>query len=174
MEPVTIALALAKATGADEWFLDKINGNKTAKKVLEIATSVTGINSADKNLDAITKDPALAAKIKLALVANKQEIAMAAFEDRRDARSMYRIHPAQADKLAERIMKWNLPYIAFLLVVNIAAIYFLKDHSALLAVVANVLGMAIKSLFDERKEVSGFYFGGSMQSSPDNGKNKDE
>lgn len=173
MEPVTIALALAKATGIDDWFMDKITGNKTASKVLDIARSVTGIKNPEMNLKAISKDPALAEKIKLALIDNKHEIELAAFQDRADARAMYRIHPQQADKLAERIMKWNLPYIAFLLIINCLAVYYLKEHGALLAAISNVLGMAIKSLFDERKEVSGFYFGGSMQSSPDNGKQED-
>lgn len=118
-------------------------------------------------LDAVKKDPAAANELKKQIMANEQALSMAAYEDRKDARAAYRVHPEQADKLAERIMRWNLPYIAFLLVMNCIAVYCFKDHGALLATISSVLGMAIKSLFDERKEVSGFYFGGSMHSNQD-------
>lgn len=171
MEPVSIALAIAKATGLDDFILDKIRGNKTANTVLNLAKQATGLSDPKACLEAISQNEQHALELKTLIYQHKHELSLAYYEDRADARAMYRIHPQQADKLAERIMRYNLPYIVFLLIVNCLAIYFLKEHAALLAAISNVLGMAIKSLFDERKEVSGFYFGSSMGTSPDNGKN---
>jgi hypothetical protein len=171
MEPLSIALALAKAAGADDWIKSKVGnllGAKAANSIVDLALKVTETKSSAEALEMVQSDPHLSADLREALIANEHALLMAAYADRNQARATYKIHPEQADKLAERIMRWNLPYIAFLLIANCVALYFLKNHSELLLVIGNVLGMAIKSLFDERKEVTGFYFGGSMQSSPDN------
>lgn len=168
MEPVTIALALAKAAGVDDWLKEKISGTvtgKVASKVIDLAKQVTGKNTSDEALDAINSSPRLASELKLQIVKNEHEIKMAAYEDRKDARQTYRIHPQQADKIAERVMRYNLPFIVGLVIINCLVLHFFRDDAALLAAVSNVLGMAIKSLFDERKEVTGFYFGGSMDAS---------
>ena len=168
MEPVTIALALAKAAGVDDWLKEKISGTvtgKVASKVIDLAKQVTGKNTSDEALDAINSSPRLASELKLQIVKNEHEIKMAAYEDRKDARQTYRIHPQQADKIAERVMRYNLPFIVGLVIINCVVLHFFRDDAALLAAVSNVLGMAIKSLFDERKEVTGFYFGGSMDAS---------
>jgi hypothetical protein len=61
-------------------------------------------------------------------------------------------------------MKWNLWSILALVLVNGIAIYFLSEEAAVLATVSNLLGIVIKSLLDERKEVTGFYFGSSVGS----------
>lgn len=168
MEPVTIALALAKAAGVDDWLKEKISGTvtgKVASKVIDLAKQVTGKNTSGEALDAINSSPRLASELKLQIVKNEHEIKMAAYEDRKDARQTYRIHPQQADKIAERVMRYNLPFIVGLVIINCVVLHFFRDDAALLAAVSNVLGMAIKSLFDERKEVTGFYFGGSMDAS---------
>lgn len=173
MEPLSIALSIAKLTGADDWLLEKVKGNKTAAKLLEMVAGVTGDDNPKRNLALVKESPELQSKIRMLILSNKHELQMAAYQDRADARSTYKQHPEQADKIAERIMRWNLPYIALLLLVNCVAIYFFKEHGALLAAISNVLGMAIKSLFDERKEVSGFYFGGSMQTPSEAKSNED-
>lgn len=172
MGTLNIALAIANAVGADDWLKDKLantRAGKLANKVIDIAKKATGAPSFDEqDVAQLKKDRDMQMAINLALIDSRHQLMELAYLDRADARSAYKIHPEQADKLATLIMRWNLPYIAFLLIANCVALYFLKDHAELLIVIGNVLGMAIKSLFDERKEVTGFYFGGSMQSSPDN------
>ncbi|GLX86356.1 hypothetical protein tloyanaT_26090 [Thalassotalea loyana] len=167
---ISAALALADLIGVDDWLLKKLKKSdsgaaKVASKVIEFASNVTGEpQSTDAMLEKLKQDNQLQMQLSATLVNNEHELKRLAFEDRKDARQMYQVHNQQADVIAERIMKWNLPYIFLLLIANALAAYFLKEHSALLLAVGNVIGMAIKSLFDERKEVTGFFFGSSMGS----------
>lgn len=168
MEPVGIALALAKLAGVDDWLKDKVGGvvsSNVASKVISIAQEVSGALTPEFALDSIGESEHLANEFKVKLMNNEQELRLAAYQDRKDARATYRVHPQQADKLASFIFKFNLPCIVVLVVINCVVLHFFRDDAALLASIFNVVGMAIKSLFDERKEVTGFYYGGSMDAS---------
>ncbi|GEA12719.1 hypothetical protein [Alteromonas sp. KUL49] len=168
MEPVSIALALAKLAGVDEWLKDKVGGvvsSKVATRVIDIAQQVAGVTSPDEALEKIGENARLASELKIQLMNNEQELRLAAYQDRKDARATYRVHPQQADKLASFIFKFNLPCIIALVIINCVVLHFFRDNAGLLASICNVVGMAIKSLFDERKEVTGFYYGGSMDAS---------
>ena len=170
---VLAVLGIAKTLGITDWLGEKLSGSdsgaaKVASKVLDFASQVTGETDPVKIEKVLSADPALAAQLKKTLMTNEHELDMAPYKDRQDARAMHNQHPEQADKIADRIMKYNLPYILFLLVANCFAMFFLRDYSAILAIVSNLIGMTLKSLFDERNCVTGFYFGSSMGS-----KNKD-
>ncbi len=170
---VLAVLGIAQTLGITEWMSDKLSGSdssaaKVASKVLDFASQVTGETDPKAMEKTLIAQPTLAAELKRTLVANEHEINMAPYQDRKDARAMHNQHPEQADKIADRIMKYNLPYILFLLVANCLAMFFLREYSAILAIVSNLIGMTLKSLFDERNCVTGFYFGSSMGS-----KNKD-
>jgi hypothetical protein len=170
---VLAVLGIAKTLGITGWISNKLSGSdndaaKVASKVLDFASQVTGESDPVKIEKALSNDPKLAAELKATLMANEHEINMAPYKDRKDARAMHNQHPEQADKIADRIMKYNLPYILFLLVANCLAMFFLREYSAILAIISNLIGMTLKSLFDERNCVTGFYFGSSMGS-----KNKD-
>jgi len=170
---IIAALGIAQAVGLTDWVKGKLERSdssaaKVASKVLDFAASKTGESDPKKIEAALSSNPELAAQLKQTLMANEHELDMAPYLDRQDARAMHNKHPEQADKIADGIMKYNLPYIFVLLVANVLAMFFLKDYSAILAIVSNLLGMTIKSLFDERNCVTGFYFGSSMGS-----KNKD-
>jgi len=171
---VLAVLGIAKTLGLTDWISNKLSGSdssaaKVASKVLDYATQVTG-ETEPKNIEkTLNANPTLAAQLKQTLLNNEHELGMAPYKDRQDARAMHNKHPEQADKIADGIMKFNLPYIFILLIANVLAMFYLKDYSAILAIISNLLGMTIKSLFDERNCVTGFYFGSSMGS-----KNKDE
>jgi hypothetical protein len=170
---VLAVLGIAKTLGITDWISNKLSGSdndaaKVASKVLDFANQVTGESDPVKIEKALSNDPKLAAELKATLMANEHEINMAPYKDRQNARAMHNQHPEQADEIANRIMKYNLPYILFLLVANCLAMFFLREFSAILAIISNLIGMTLKSLFDERNCVTGFYFGSSMGS-----KNKD-
>ena len=170
---ILAALGIAKAVGLTDWLTNKLsssdnNAANIAANVINYATAKTGETDPINISAKLSSDPTLAAALKQTLLDNQQTLAMAPYRDRLDARAMHNKHPQQADKIADRIMKYNLPYIFVLLVANVLAMFFLKEYSAILAIVSNLLGMTIKSLFDERNTVTGFYFGSSMGS-----KNKD-
>jgi hypothetical protein len=166
-------LGIAKTLGLTDWISNKLSGSdndavKIAAKVIDFASQATGESDPVKINNALIADPTLATKLKQTLLDNEHELDMAPYKDRKDARAMHNQHPEQADKIADRIMKYNLPYILFLLVANCLAMFFLREYSAILAIISNLIGMTLKSLFDERNCVTGFYFGSSMGS-----KNKD-
>jgi hypothetical protein len=170
---IIAALGIAKAVGLTDWVTNKLSGSdnnaaKIAAKVIHFASDATGQTDQATIEKQLSNNPELAAKLKQTLLSNEHELDMAPYKDRQDARAMHNQHPEQADKIADRIMKYNLPYIFILLIANVLAMFYLKDYSAILAIVSNLLGMTIKSLFDERNCVTGFYFGSSMGS-----KNKD-
>jgi hypothetical protein len=170
---IIAALGIAEAVGLTDWIKEKLSGSDSnaasvASKVLDFATAQTGEIDPTKLQQQLLANPELAAALKQTLIANEHALNMAPYRDRKNARAMHTKHPEQADKIADGIMTFNLPYIFFLLVANVLAMFYLKEYSAILAIVSNLLGMTIKSLFDERNTVTGFYFGSSMGS-----KNKD-
>ena len=73
----------------------------------------------------------------------------------------------QADKIAENIMKRNLPYIVIMASVNVLVLLFAESldlSTAVVLAVGNVIGMVIQSLISERAQVVGFYMGSSIGS----------
>lgn len=166
---ISAALAIADLTGLDDWIGKKLrrsdNGAaKLATKIMDMAQDVTGSADAAAIAKSLNSDPHANAKFRELVESNDQALRLAAYQDRKDARDMYKDHSGQADKIADRIMKWNALYIVIALIANVVAVYYLKDSGAVLATLSSVLGMAIKSLFDERMAVTGFYFGSSMGS----------
>jgi hypothetical protein len=76
----------------------------------------------------------------------------------------YRTNGQQADKIANLVIKWNLPIIAILVLVNILIVYYMQDNATLIAIVSQVIGIAIGKLFSERQAIIDFFFGSSMGS----------
>ena len=71
----------------------------------------------------------------------------------------------QADKIADRVMKWNIIYAVVIALAQIFALtYFTDLPDSVVVVVGNVSGWIIKGVLDERKDVTGFYFGSSIGS----------
>jgi len=82
-----------------------------------------------------------------------------------DAREMYeKTNHDTADKLADRVMKWNLPVILALVLINIASVIYLKENGTVIAIISNFIGMAMGQLFTERQSVVNFFFGSSKGS----------
>jgi hypothetical protein len=167
MAALSLAFAAAKAVGLTDWIGEKISGNETAAKVLEIASQVTGISDPHQAVAAIENDPNFQAEMKKEMLNNEHELNMAAYADRKDARDMYKHNSTQADKIANMVFKWNIPAICGLVLLNVLLIIFPDVVGDAGMLVGNIIGIAVKSLFDERKEITGFYFGSSMHNSSD-------
>ncbi len=88
-------------------------------------------------------------------------------ENTESARGIYVTSKDITDSLANKIMNWNLPLVMLLVIINILCVKWLD--SALLAVISNIIGMAMQKLFEERSAVTNFFFGSSKGS-----KQKDE
>lgn len=166
---ILAAIGIADKLGLGDWVKEKLGKSdstaaKVATKVVDIASQLTGETNPDLITKKLSSDPALAAKLKETLINNEHELNMAGYVDRQSARDMHKVNHQQADKIAQRIMSHNLPYIFVLLIINALVVYYLQEQGALIATISNVLGMTIKSLFDERHAVTGFYFGSSLGS----------
>lgn len=82
----------------------------------------------------------------------------------KEAHETYRINHNMADKIAESVIKWNLPTIFVLVVINIVIVDVFKDNAPLMAIASNIIGIAIGKLFTERQAVINFFFGSSIGS----------
>lgn len=110
----------------------------------------------------ILQDPTLLLEFKSKMLDHKVRLMELQAQEMESARSAYKIEHVQADKIAERVFKFNM-YIALILVIaQIFAVKYLDPTSVV--VVANVLGYVINALLNERSQVIGFYFGSSLGS----------
>ncbi|MDC0598866.1 hypothetical protein OAP18_03415 [Gammaproteobacteria bacterium] len=169
MEPVTaIALAkgIAKVTGLNGWFKSKLGGTVTAKaagKIADLAMLVTGQESADTVLDAIEKNPELAAQLKSQILENENSLVLANLEDLKSARNMYLEKNEMADKIADRVIRQNHWLVALLLVAN-GAVMVLIDDKVIAVALGNLIGVSVNSLWQERQQIIGFFFHSSLGS----------
>lgn len=86
-------------------------------------------------------------------------------EDVKDARDMYESSShTQSDKIANIVIKYNLPIIAVLVFINIIAVFQLRQYQGMVAIVSNFIGITISQLFNERQSVINFFFGSSQGS----------
>lgn len=161
-----IALALAKFV-PDVISLFSHKRGKQAQDAISaienVANTLTG-KTGDDAVAAIEADPQLAYEFKIAVMADSHISEQLKADDRKDARAAYKVNHEQADKVAQSIMKLNLPSVLALALINIAAVYFLKEYGPILAIASNLIGIVIGRLLSERESVVGFYFGSSLGS----------
>lgn len=140
-------------------------GEDAAQAVADIARKVTGQNDVEKAVDQIKLDPSSQLEFMKMLEQNKYQLEKMFLDDRKDARAMYSKHNEQADKIANGVMKWNLAYAMAIALAQIFALtYFTDLPDAVVVIIGNVSGWIIKGVLDERKDVTGFYFGSSIGS----------
>jgi len=80
------------------------------------------------------------------------------------AHETYRLKSDKQDRISEQIIRFNLPVIAVLVLVNILIVYYIQDNATLIAIVSNIIGIATANLFTERQAIINFFFGSSMGS----------
>jgi len=109
----------------------------------------------------IQKDPDITAEQELAI----EKAITLEYQDLADARAMYKSTTHDTtDKIADKIIKINLPMIIGLVLANIGAVLLLEGQGEIIAIVSNFIGIAIANLFSERQSVVNFFFGSSKGS----------
>lgn len=160
--PIITGLAsLAPTIG--KW-LGGSDGENAAQAVADMARSVTGINDAQGAVNEILSDPIAQLEFMKLVEKNRTRLDELYLADRKDARAMYVEQNEQADKIADRITKFNVLYIMLLVAVNCLLVYFLEGNGAVLAAASNIIGLVIRDLLAQIQAVTGFYFGSSMGS----------
>lgn len=166
---LAVVLGLAKHIPNVLGLFDKKRGKKAQEAVtavLGVAEKLTG-KKGDAAVDAINADPNLAMELQLAVMADSHVSEQLQAEEMESARSSYKVHHDQADRVAENIMKRNLPTIFMLVLCNIAAVMSAKYWQLpgeVLAIISNLIGVVIGQLLSERQSVVGFFFGSSLGS----------
>lgn len=137
-----------------------VTGGILSKEIVKGALgSVLGISSAE-----ITEEHAKKVQMDVELKKKyESKINDMAFEqvklhanDTQSARDMYAKKSDMADKIAMRIMTWNLTFISILVAVNVMATIWLDV--ALVGVICSVIGTVIGALIAERSSVVNFFF----------------
>ena len=83
--------------------------------------------------------------------------------DIQDAREMYeKTGHEQADKIADKIINWNLLIILALVVIQVLVIMYVDGQVA--AVITGIVGTVVGALINERNTVVNFFFGSSKGS----------
>lgn len=160
--PIISGLAsLAPTIG--KW-LGGSDGENAAQSVADMARSVTGINDAQGAVNEILSDPIAQLEFMKLVEKNRTRLDELYLADRQDARAMYVEQNEQADKIADRITRFNVLYIMLLVAVNCLLVYFLEGNGAVLAAASNIIGLVIRDLLAQIQAVTGFYFGSSMGS----------
>ena len=80
------------------------------------------------------------------------------------AHDTYQRQHDMADRIAEQVIRYNLPVIGLLVIVNVLVLHYFKDSSTLIAIASNVIGVAMGHLFGERQAIVNFFFGSSLGS----------
>lgn len=161
---IQTAIGLAQFAPKIIGLLDSDRGSKAseiAQTVTTIAKSVTGLDNARDAQVALGNDPELALQFELAVMADKTVLERLDEQSRERATEQYKVNNKQADKIAERVTKYNLLYVAFLVVVNIAAVKYFEEDGPLIAVVSNLIGIVIGRLLEERQAIISFFYGSS-------------
>lgn len=83
--------------------------------------------------------------------------------DVQNAREMYKQNSSMSDRIANRIMNWNLPGILACLLILIACVKYF-DNDVIIALISSTIGSVITLLATERQTVVNFFFGSSMGS----------
>lgn len=153
----TLAPSIAKWIGGDK-------AEQAAQEVADIARSVTGQNDVEKAVRQIQSDPKAQLEFMKLLEQNKTKLDELYLADTQNAREMYGKHNEQADRIAERVTRFNVIYAIMVALAQILAITLTDLPDSAVVVIGNVCGWIIKGLLDERIQVCNFYFGSSIGS----------
>ena len=141
------------------------------EKVVELVKEKTGIDLTTKK--EIDKEDELSLKkfeadyelelLRLAL-AEKQEDNRHSETLYTTAHNTYNQDNDMSDKIANQIISWNLVIIGILVLANVAIVYFMQENPNLIAIVSQIIGIAIGNLFAERQAIVNFFYGSSLGS----------
>ncbi|NRA61198.1 MAG: hypothetical protein HRU25_09895 [Psychrobium sp.] len=146
MDPITIALGIAKLTGLDKtiggWFGGD-NGEKVAAKVLDIAQTYTGSSNPQEALAMIENSSKWQHDIKMALLNNEQELKTLAFMNTKDARLMQMKALEQDDQFSKHFVYYLAIFWSIFAVVYIACITFLTIPEESVRFADTILGFLL-------------------------------
>lgn len=166
MEPISIALGLAKLTGLDKkigsW-IDGDNGEAVASKVVDIASTITGKSSPEEVINSLSQNEQLQTQFRQAVLNKELELERLAFQNTENARDMQKAALGQEDKTAKHFVYMFAWYWGVVSSLYIGAITFvdIPDDSVRFAdtILGFLLGTTLGAILN--------FFYGSSQGSKD-------
>ncbi|MBE4471831.1 hypothetical protein HJ009_22575 [Vibrio parahaemolyticus] len=161
MEPISLALGLAQATGlvdkVGRWFAGD-NGADVANKVVDVAKAVTGESNPQKAHDKIMNDPELQLRFEEAILDKEQELERLAYQDKANARAMQTAALNQKDKFAKRFVYYLAAFWSVVATVYLMCITFVQIPEASVRFADTILGFVLGTVI---ASIIGFFFGSS-------------
>lgn len=133
-----------------------------ASKAIDVATTLTVTKNVNDAVEKLAGNPTLCDAFELQ-IQQEQVTFEALLADRVNARANYANSHKVADSIASRVMEQNLPLAIVVIIIQCLITYFLREQPALLATATMGCTLILKHLIDERKDVTGFYFGGALK-----------
>lgn len=161
MEPISLVLGLAQATGlvdkVGRWFAGD-NGADVANKVVDVAKAVTGESNPQKAHDKIMNDPELQLRFEEAILDKEQELERLAYQDKANARAMQTAALNQKDKFAKRFVYYLATFWSVAATVYLMCITFVQIPEASVRFADTILGFVLGTVI---ASIIGFFFGSS-------------
>ncbi|KPH64127.1 hypothetical protein WNY63_16705 [Pseudoalteromonas neustonica] len=165
MEPVTIALALAKLTGLDtkigKW-IGGDNGAKVASKIVDITQTLTNTASPDEALNSLKSSESLKNELRTTLLNREKELDDLAFKNTQSARNMQIKALNQDDKFSKRFIYYYAWFWSFSTVIYIGCITFLTIPETATRFADTILGFILGTVV---ASILNFFFGNSRDNS---------
>lgn len=131
-----------------------------APDIIALAGDLTSIGVLEKLGEAIKKDDGLSPIEKESAL----DLLSLDISEMKNARDMYKnTDHKMADKIADRVITWNLWVVMVAILIEIVAVIYIDDK-VLIAIISGAIGSVTTALLQERQQVINFFFGSSRGS----------
>lgn len=161
MEPLTIALALARLTGLGDklgrW-IGGDNGAAIADKVMTTAQAITGAETPEAALQKLNNDKQLQIEFSRAVMANETELERMAYQDKADARALQRAALEQNDTFSKRFIYYLTIFWSCFAAGYVTLITFTTIPETSIRFADTILGFVLGTII---ASIIAFFFGSS-------------
>lgn len=165
MDPVTIALGLAKLTGLDtkigKW-IGGDNGAKVASRVVDIAQGLTNGATPDEILQQVKQSEQLKLELRQAIFNREKELDDLSLRNTQSARDMQIQALSQDDKFSKRFIYYYAWFWSAATVAYIGSITFLAIPETATRFADTILGFILGTVI---ASILNFFFGNSRDNS---------
>ncbi|TVU86060.1 hypothetical protein FQP85_03015 [Pseudoalteromonas neustonica] len=165
MDPITIALGIAKLTGLDKkigGWIGGDNGSKVASKVVDIAQTITNGGTPEQALNLVQQSSALQQELRQTILNREKELDELAFKNTQSARNMQIQALKQDDKFSKRFIYYYAWFWSFATVTYIGCITFLTIPDTATRFADTILGFILGTVV---ATILNFFFGNSSDNS---------
>ncbi|MEM5546959.1 hypothetical protein [Pseudoalteromonas fuliginea] len=165
MDPITIALGLAKLTGLDKkigGWIGGDNGSKVASKVVDMAQTITNGGSPQEAMNRIQQSSTLQQELRQNILNREKELDDLAFKNTQSARNMQIQALNQDDKFSKRFIYYYAWFWSVATVIYIGCITFLSIPDTATRFADTILGFILGTVV---ASILNFFFGNSRDNS---------